>query len=163
MQKSGVQVNSSATEIAATSKHQQATVTEIATTTAEVGAAASRISATSKELARTMALTAFGIGNLLFSFTAKDEKRTVFSLDTINDRTFLFASLLSVGAIIFATELRFFQRFLDTVELTGNQWLICIGAGATVVVASELWKWWLRRQPDPEPAEQPAEAEAAAV
>jgi Ca2+-transporting ATPase len=106
-----------------------------------------------KELARTMALTSFAIGNLLFSFTAKDEKRTAFSLDTINDRTFLFTSLLSVGAIIFATELRFFQRFLDTVELTGNQWLICIGAGATIVVASELWKWWLRRQPEDAPAE----------
>jgi methyl-accepting chemotaxis protein WspA len=55
VQQSGVQVNSSATEIAATSKQQQATVTEIAATTAEVGATASRISATSKELARTMA------------------------------------------------------------------------------------------------------------
>jgi methyl-accepting chemotaxis protein WspA len=55
VQRSGVQVNSSATEIAATSKQQQATVTEIAATTAEVGATASRISATSKELARTMA------------------------------------------------------------------------------------------------------------
>ena len=97
--------------------------------------------------------TPFSIANLLFSFTAKDEKRSAFSLDTINDRTFLFASLLSVGAIIFAAELRFFQRFLDTVELTGNQWLICIGAGATIVVASELWKWWLRRQPEDAPAE----------
>ena len=54
VQQSGVQVNSSATEIAATSRQQQTTVTEIAATTAEVGATASRISATSKELARTM-------------------------------------------------------------------------------------------------------------
>ena len=49
--------------------------------------------------------------------------------DTFSDRTFMVTSLLSAGAIIFATELRFFQRVLDTVELTGNQWLICIGAG----------------------------------
>jgi Ca2+-transporting ATPase len=98
-----------------------------------------------KELARTMALTTFAIANLVFSFTAKDEKRSMFSLDTFNDRTFLFTSLLSVLAIIFATELQFFQRILDTVELTGNQWLICTGAGLTVVVASELWKLWLRR------------------
>jgi methyl-accepting chemotaxis protein WspA len=54
VQQSGVQVNSSATEIAATSKQQQATATEIAATTSEVGATASRISATSKELVRTM-------------------------------------------------------------------------------------------------------------
>jgi Ca2+-transporting ATPase len=51
-----------------------------------------------------------------------------------------------VVAIIFATELRFFQRILDTVALTGNQWLICIGAGLTVVAASELWKLLRRRE-----------------
>jgi methyl-accepting chemotaxis protein WspA len=54
VQESGIQVNSSATEIAATSKQQQATATEIAATTSEVNATASRISATSKELARTV-------------------------------------------------------------------------------------------------------------
>src|SRR5213079_2959608 len=86
------------------------------------------------------------------SFTARDKLRSVFSLDTFADRTFLLTSLLSAAAIIFATELRFFQRFLDTVELTGNQWLICIGAALTVVVASELWKFFLRRA---EPADQP--------
>ena len=77
-----------------------------------------------------MGMTTFAIANLFFSFTARDELRSVFSLDDFNDRTFLMTSLMSVGAIIFATELRFFQRILDTVELTGNQWLICIGAGA---------------------------------
>jgi P-type Ca2+ transporter type 2C len=100
-----------------------------------------------EELARTMALTTFAIANLLFSFTAKDELRSVFSLDTINDRTFLIASLLSAGAIIFATELQFFQRILDTVELSGDQWLVCIGAALTVIAASELWKLRLRRGP----------------
>jgi Ca2+-transporting ATPase len=98
------------------------------------------------QLARTMGLTAFGIANLLFSFTARDKLRSVFSLDTFNDRTFLVASLLSAGAIIFATELRFFQRILDTVELTGNQWLLCIAAGSLVVVVSEIWKFFLRRK-----------------
>ena len=97
-------------------------------------------------LARTMALTTFAIGNLVFSFTARDERQSVFSLDTFNDRTFLLCSLLSAGSIIFATELRFFQRILDTVELTGNQWLICIGAGLTVLAASEIRKFLLRRR-----------------
>ena len=97
-------------------------------------------------LARTMALTTFAIGNLVFSITARDERRSVFSLDTFNDRTFILCSLLSVASIIFATELRFFQRILDTVELTGNQWLICIGAASTIVVASEIWKFVLRRR-----------------
>ena len=97
-------------------------------------------------LARTMALTTFSLANLLFSLTARDELRSVFSLDTFNDRTFIRSSLLSVAAIILATESGFLQRVLDTVELSGRQWLICIGAGLTVVVVSELWKWAARRR-----------------
>src|SRR4051795_11843720 len=62
-----------------------------------------------EELARTMAMTTFALANLLFSFTARDALRSVFSLETFNDRTFLTTSLMSVAAIIFATELRFFQ------------------------------------------------------
>jgi Ca2+-transporting ATPase len=98
------------------------------------------------ELARTMGLTTFSIANLLFSFTTRDDRRSVLSLDTVNDRTFLIASAMSVAAIIFATELRPFQRILHTVELTGNQWLICIGGGLVIVVASEIRKFLLRRR-----------------
>ncbi|MCB4771339.1 methyl-accepting chemotaxis protein [Ancylobacter sp. Lp-2] len=54
VQKSGIQVNTSITEIAATSKEQQATAGEIAATTTEIGATAKEISATSNELVRTM-------------------------------------------------------------------------------------------------------------
>jgi P-type Ca2+ transporter type 2C len=50
------------------------------------------------------------------------------------------------AAIVFVTELQFFQRVFDTVELTGNQWLICIGAALTIVVASEIRKFLLRRR-----------------
>ena len=99
-----------------------------------------------EQLARTMGMTTFAIANPVFSFTARDELRSVFSLETVRDRTFLMTSLMSVAAIIFATELRFFQRILDTVALTGNQWLICIGAGLLIVVASEIRKLLLRRQ-----------------
>jgi P-type Ca2+ transporter type 2C len=105
------------------------------------------------ELGRTMGMTTFAIANLCFSFTARDKLRSVFSLDTFNDRTFLLTSLLSAVAIIFATELRFFQRVLDTVELTGNQWLICIGGGLVIIAVSEVWKLVLRRR---EAAEVPA-------
>jgi Ca2+-transporting ATPase len=104
-----------------------------------------------------MALTTFAIGNLVFSLTARDERQSVFSLDTFNDRTFILCSLLSAASIIFATELGFFQRILDTTELTGNQWLICIGAALPIVAASEIRKFLLRRrhsaadEPSPQP------------
>jgi Ca2+-transporting ATPase len=114
--------------------------------TATLAVIAGAEDAEGEELARTMGLTTFSLANLFFSFSARDALRSVFSLDTFNDRTFIVTSLMSAGAIILATELRFFQRILDTVELTGNQWLICIGAASTIVVASEVWKFVVRRR-----------------
>lgn len=54
VQKSGVQINTSVNEVAATTKEQQATASEIAATTTEIGATSKEISATSKELVKTM-------------------------------------------------------------------------------------------------------------
>ncbi len=54
VQKSGIRVSTSMTEIAATAKQQQATASEVAATTTEIGATSREISATSKELVRTM-------------------------------------------------------------------------------------------------------------
>ena len=55
LEHSGVQVNTSVIEIAATAKQQQVMATEVATTTLEIGATSKEISATTKELVRTMA------------------------------------------------------------------------------------------------------------
>jgi methyl-accepting chemotaxis protein WspA len=54
VQRSGIQVNTSATELAVTAKQQEATATEVAATTSEIGATAKQISATSRELGKTM-------------------------------------------------------------------------------------------------------------
>lgn len=54
VQRSGIQVNTSVNEIAATAKEQQATANEIAATTTEVSATSKEISATSKELVKTV-------------------------------------------------------------------------------------------------------------
>jgi methyl-accepting chemotaxis protein WspA len=54
VQKSGLKVNASVTEIAATAKEQQATASEIATTTTQIGATSREISSTSKKLVSTI-------------------------------------------------------------------------------------------------------------
>jgi methyl-accepting chemotaxis protein WspA len=54
VQKSGIQVDTAVTEIAATAKQQQATAAEIAATTTEIGATSREITATSKDLVKTM-------------------------------------------------------------------------------------------------------------
>src|SRR3984957_18995703 len=54
VQRSGIQVNTNTTDIAATARQQESTASEIAATTAEIGATSRQITATSKDLVRTM-------------------------------------------------------------------------------------------------------------
>ena len=115
---------------------------------ATLGVIAGAESSEGDVIARTMGLTTFALANLFFSFTAREELRSVFGLDTFRDQQFVITSLMSAVAIIIASELGFLQRILDTVELTGGQWAICIGAALTIVAASEIRKLFLRRRED---------------
>jgi Ca2+-transporting ATPase len=53
---------------------------------------------------------------------------------------------LSLAAIVLGTELGVMQRFLDTTTLSFRQWLVCIGLGLVVLLATEIRKMILRRQ-----------------
>jgi Ca2+-transporting ATPase len=97
-------------------------------------------------VARTMGLTTFALANILLAYAVKDRLRSVFSLDTFSDRRLLQMSAISLVVIVLSTELRILQRILDTLPLTGRQWLVCILASATVLVASEIQKLVLRRR-----------------
>ena len=97
-------------------------------------------------VARTMGLTTFAISNVLFSLTTRDERRSVFSLEVLEDRMFLLCSAGSAAAILFGTELGVFQRILGTVHLSLHQWLICIVVGLAIVPVSEIRRLWLQRQ-----------------
>jgi Ca2+-transporting ATPase len=71
----------------------------------------------------------------------------------LDDRTFLFATGISAAVIYLGTSFSGFQRILDTTALSLNQWIICILAGAGVVVARKIRKVFLRRRlPDPDNA-----------
>jgi Ca2+-transporting ATPase len=99
-----------------------------------------------EEIARTMGLVTFSLMNLFFSFAARDEERSIFSFDFLEDRKFMMFSGLSIAAIVLGTELRVLQKILDTVSLTFHQWLVCIVVALAIVVASEARALLLRRQ-----------------
>jgi P-type Ca2+ transporter type 2C len=100
-------------------------------------------------VARTMGMTTFAIANVFFSFAVKDELKSIFSLDTFADRRLLQATALSSVAILVGTELDIFNRILGTVSLTGKEWVVCLLAGSTIVVASEIQKLVKRRRTAP--------------
>jgi P-type Ca2+ transporter type 2C len=59
-------------------------------------------------------------------------------------------------AILFGAELGILQRILGTVSLTGSQWVACILAASTIVVATEVRKFVLRRRVEDAGTLQPA-------
>jgi Ca2+-transporting ATPase len=119
----------------------------------------------SSAIARTMGLTTFAIGNVLFSVTTRDERRSVFSLDVLEDKMFMILTGCSVAAIVLGTELRLFQRILNTVHLDIHQWLVCIVVGLAIVPVSEARRLLLQhRRPAAEAtAESPEEAPDASA
>jgi P-type Ca2+ transporter type 2C len=100
----------------------------------------------SSAIARTMGLTTFAISNVVFSLTTRDERRSVFSLDVLGDRTFLMCSGGSIAAIVLGTEFSLFQHVLHTVHLTGHQWLVCIVVGLAIIPVSEARRLLLQRR-----------------
>jgi P-type Ca2+ transporter type 2C len=97
-------------------------------------------------IAHTMGVVTFSLSTLFFSVTTRDERRTVFSLDTFSDRTFNIATIASVLTLILATVLGPLQKLLETTSLDVQQWLICICVGLAIVVVSEIRKAIRRRQ-----------------
>jgi Ca2+-transporting ATPase len=114
-------------------------------------------------IAHTMGLTAFSLANVYYAICCKDDRNTVFSLDTFDDHRFVLTTGMSFAAIVLGTQLGLFNRLLDTVGLNVHQWLICILAPLTIVIASEIRKLLVRRrEPEAESESTVATVEAAA-
>jgi Ca2+-transporting ATPase len=96
-------------------------------------------------IAHTMGVVTFSLYALFFSVTAKDERRTAFTLDTFSDKTFLIATGASVATLFLATVFGPFQAFLTTTNLDIQQWLICTAVALSIIVVSEIRKAILHR------------------
>ena len=99
----------------------------------------------SQAIAHTMGVVTFSLYALFFSIVTRDERRTVFSLDTFADRTFVIWTGVSILTLILATVFGPLQAFLKTTSLDGRQWLICTGVALTIVVVAEIRKVARRR------------------
>jgi P-type Ca2+ transporter type 2C len=98
-------------------------------------------------IAHTMGVVTFSLYALFFSIVTRDERRTVFSLDTFADRTFVIWTGVSILTLILATVLGPLQTFLKTTSLDGRQWLICTGVALTIVAVAEIRKAVQRNHP----------------
>ena len=96
-------------------------------------------------IAHTMGVVTFSLYALFFSITTKDERRTVFSLDTFADKTFNIATGVSVLTLLLATVFGPLEAFLKTSSLDVQQWLVCTGVALSIIVVSGIRKAVRRR------------------
>ena len=108
---------------------------------------------------RTMGVTTFSLFRIASSLETADEHRSVFSGYILGNPALLKATGLSIVTIVFATELGILQNVLDMTNLTGQQWLVCIGVALSLIVVEEVKKA-LKVRTDDRPVASPALAAA---
>jgi Ca2+-transporting ATPase len=116
-------------------------------------------------VAPTMLLTTLSLFHLAAGWLARDERNTIFDREALPGTTQLRRYGIALIAIIAATTIGFLQRILGTVELSFEQWAICIGLASTLVIVEELIKLVIRRrevEPEPSTASPPVQRPAYA-
>ena len=113
-------------------------------------------------VARTMGLTVFSLANIWFAFETSHEERSIFSSETLANPTLLKAGALSIVATVAASEIGLLSRILDTVNLSTEQWVICLVLSLAVVAVAEIKKLLRIRTSDALQLAQPGAAPAAA-
>jgi P-type Ca2+ transporter type 2C len=114
-----------------------------------------------EDVARTMGVIAFSLANIWFALETNDEERTLFSAEILSNGTLLKAAGVAFVFTLVSTELRITNSILDTVNLTTEQWLICLAASLSVLVVAEVKKL-LKIRTTTVPAMAAQEAAAAA-
>ncbi len=97
-------------------------------------------------VAATMLLTTLSLFHVAGALLSRDQRNTIFDRDAVPAVMQLRRYALALLAIVLITSLDLLQRIFDTTGLSFNQWCICIGIAASILVVEELIKLVLRRQ-----------------
>lgn len=114
-----------------------------------------------ESVARSMGVIVFSLANIWFALETNNEEQTMFSGETLNNPTLLKGALIAFLFTVGATELGILNRLLDTVNLTIEQWWICLLASLVIIVLAELKKLLKIRTTELPPRVAVADMEAA--
>jgi Ca2+-transporting ATPase len=106
-------------------------------------------------LASTMLLTTLSLFHLAAGLLSRDQHNTIFDRDALPGATQLRRYGVSLLAIIAVTAIDLLERIFDTTGLNFEQWSICVGLAASLVVVEEAIKLvlrWRQRRDRPAPA-----------
>ena len=94
----------------------------------------------------TMLLTTLSLFHLFGALLSRDQLQTIFDRDTFPGAMQLRRYGVALLAIVAITALDFLNRIFDTTGLSFDQWCICIGIAASILVVEETIKFFLRRR-----------------
>jgi Ca2+-transporting ATPase len=106
-------------------------------------------------LASTMLLTTLSLFHLAAGLLSRDQHNTIFDRDALPGATQLRRYGVALLAIIAVTAIDLLERIFDTTGLNFEQWSICVGLAASLVVVEEAIKLvlrWRQRRDRPAPA-----------
>jgi Ca2+-transporting ATPase len=95
--------------------------------------------------AATMGFVVFGLFNIALGLSARSETETVFNRDNLSDRRQLQLYGLALLLILLPVEFGIGDRILETTEISGEQWLICIVFAIAMLLIDEVIKFFMRR------------------
>jgi len=91
-------------------------------------------------VARTMGLTVFSLANIWFAFETAHEEKSIVSAETLANPTLLKAGVAAIVATVAASEIGLLNRVLETVNLSTEQWVICLVLSLAIVAVAEIKK-----------------------
>jgi P-type Ca2+ transporter type 2C len=107
-------------------------------------------------LAATMLLTTLSLFHVFAALLGRDQVNTIFDRDAIPGALQLRRYGTALLAIILITFLDFLQRIFGTTSMDFNEWCICIGIAASLVVVEEVIKFAIRRRTSTRPDQAPS-------
>jgi P-type Ca2+ transporter type 2C len=97
-------------------------------------------------VAATIGFVVFSLFNIALGLSARSETGTVFNRDNLNDRRQLQLYGLALLFILLPVEFGIGARFLETTEISGQQWLVCIVFAIAMLLIDEVIKFFMRRR-----------------
>ena len=97
-------------------------------------------------VAQTCAFVTLCISELLRAFTARSERKSIFSLGFFSNRWMIYAVSFSLILVLVAVYVTPLQPIFDTVALGFKDWVIMIPFMFVAPIAAEIVKIFLRRK-----------------
>jgi Ca2+-transporting ATPase len=93
-----------------------------------------------------MLLVTISLLHVVIALSVRDEFGTMFSRESVPGAPQMRLYGLTILLAVLVTEISFLQRIFDTVSLSLNQWLVCIGLALVLLAYEEGAKFYLRER-----------------